>query len=160
MIRNNVDITLTTEQAAGITTGLDTLQDAMSFLVGVSPEDRKALFKLGPKSEAFVNTAMVAAADHADLLPPGILENMQRDENIRGVLLPVLTRLRQLTALAEGTYMLAGADLMKNGTTVYHVLRMTGYQEGLDPLLTELGARFRTRRSTDPEPEPEPETAP
>jgi hypothetical protein len=54
----------------------------------------------------------------------------------------------------EGSYKLAGADLMKNGTAVYQILRLNGYQEGLEPLLEELGTRFaRPSKKKAPETE-------
>ncbi len=162
MIRNNIDITITAEQAATIETGLETVHLGMGFLVSVSPDDTRSLFKLGPKSESFVLTAMGAAGAHATLLPPGIQANMQRDAAIREKLRPILAKLQLMASLVEGTFRLAGADLMKNSTAVYHILRLNGHGEGLDPLIAELATRFRQGPATEPitEPDPEPTPAP
>jgi hypothetical protein len=56
--------------------------------------------------------------------------------------------------LVEGSYKLAGADLMKNSTVVYQILRLNGYQEDIESLLTELGTRFaRPRRKKVAQPD-------
>lgn len=121
---------------------LEFLQQSMSELVSVSGPDSRRLFKMGAKSEAFVRSTLDAAGKHAALLPGGIRANMERDAALRQRLRPILAKLQSLLSLVEGSYKLAGADLMKNGSAVYQILRLNGYQEGLNPLLEELSSRF------------------
>jgi hypothetical protein len=142
MIKHYIDLTLTEEQTSGMEGWLELLQESMSMLVSVSGPDSRRLFKLGAKSEAFVRSTLEAAAAHEALLPAGIREHMERDAALRERLRPIMVKLQNLLALVEGSYKLAGADLMKNGTAVYQILRLNGYQEGLEPLLEQLGTRF------------------
>ena len=154
MIKHHIDLTLTEEQTSAMEGWLELLQESMSMLVSVSGPDSRRLFKLGAKSEAFVRSTLEAAAEHEALLPGGIREHMERDAALRERLRPILLKLQNLLALVEGSYKLAGADLMKNGTAVYQILRLNGYQEGLEPLLEELGTRFaRPSKKKAPTPE-------
>ncbi len=142
MIKDNIDLVISEAQAAAMEGWLELLQQSMSELVSVSGPDSRRLFKMGAKSEAFVRSTLEAAGKHAALLPGGIRANMERDDALRKRLRPVMAKLQSLLSLVEGSYKLAGADLMKNGTAVYQILRLNGYQEGLEPLLEELGTRF------------------
>ena len=152
MIKHHIDLTLTEEQTTAMEGWLDLLQESMSMLVSVSGAKSRRLFKMGAKSEAFVRNTLEAAAQHEALLPSGIREHMERDAALRERLRPLLHRLQQLLALVEGSYKLAGADLMKNSTAVYQILRLNGYGEGVESLLTELGTRFaRPKRKKAPE---------
>src|SRR5690606_20984762 len=136
MIKHHIDLTLTEDQTAAMENWLDLLQESMSMLVSVSGPKSRRLFKMGPKSEASVRNTLEAAAQHEALHPSGIREHMERDAALRERLCPLLQRLQQLLALVEGSYKLAGADLMKNSTAVYQILRLNGYQEGIESLLT------------------------
>jgi hypothetical protein len=145
-----IDIALTPEEVASIETMLASLEDTMPFLVGLSPERVKALFKLGPQSEAFVQKTLEAAEQHARLLPASTpVAAMRRDAELRETLRPIRTRVARLLELLDGTMILAGADLMKSASAVYRTLRIHAKGEGIEGTLEDLGKRFAKRRKRE-----------
>ncbi len=147
----HIDITPAPDELAGIHALLDSLDSALPFLVSVSPSQVKALFKLGPRSEAFVQKAIIAAEQNGRLVPPSIsLAAMRRDAALRAALRPIRMRVATLLELLDGTMLLAGADLMKLSSQVYRVLQISGTGEGIEDLLEDLGKRFAKRRKPAP----------
>ncbi len=141
-----IDLTIPPADVAAIQTLLTSLEAAMPFLVGLSSDEVKALFKLGPRSEAFVMKALIAAELHPRLLPrKSPLVAMQRDAALRETLRPIRTRVATLLELIDGTMMLAGADLMKNASVVYRVMKISGQGQGVEDLVEDLGQRFTKR---------------
>ncbi len=142
-----IDLTIPPADVAAIQTLLTSLEAAMPFLVGLSADQVKALFKLGPRSEAFVMKALIAAELHPRLLPrKSPLAAMQRDAALRETLRPIRTRVATLLELIDGTMMLAGADLMKNASVIYRVMKISGKGAGVEDLVEDLGQRFTKRR--------------
>lgn len=145
-----IDIALTPEEVASIETTLASLEDTMPFLIGLSPERVKALFKLGPQSEAFVQKTLEAAEQHARLLPASTpVAAMRRDAELRETLRPIRTRVARLLEMLDGTMILAGADLMKSASAVYRTLRIHAKGEGIEGTLEDLGKRFAKRRKVE-----------
>ncbi len=142
-----IDLTIPPADVAAIQTLLTSLEAAMPFLVGLSADQVKALFKLGPRGEAFVMKALIAAELHPRLLPrKSPLAAMQRNAALRETLRPIRTRVATLLELLDGTMMLAGADLMKNASVVYRVMKISGQGQGVEDLVEDLGQRFTKRR--------------
>ena len=161
--KNNLDVTLTTEQSAGVTSAVAALFAAMPFLVSLTNADRRRLPKLGDKSEAFVRQAHQIVRDYVDVLPAGIdLEQMDRDAAIPDLLLPVHQQLTQILTMVNDTITVAGSDLMKASHIVYRALKSHGEEAGLRVLRDELGRRFaRAGRPEEEEEEPvTPQAAP
>ena len=153
--KNNLDVTLTTEQSAAVTASIASLYTAMPFLVSMSAADRRRLPKLGDKSESFVRQAHQIVRDHGSVLPTGLdLAAMDRDATIRDLLLPVHQQLSQILSLVDDTIMAAGCDLMKASLIVYRALQSHGEEAGLRLVRDELGRRF-AKTSTTPEEEEE-----
>jgi len=154
--KNNLDVTLTTEQSAGVTAAVASLYTAMPFLVSLTSTERRRLPKLGDKSEAFVRQAHQIVRDYVDVLPAGIdLEQMDRDAAIRDLLLPVHQQLTQILTMVNDTITVAGSDLMKASHIVYRALKSHGEEAGLRLIRDELGRRFaRTARPEEEEEEP------
>ena len=155
--KNNLDVTLTTEQSAGVTAAVAALYTAMPFLVSLTNADRRRLTKLGDKSEAFVRQAHQIVRDHEDVLPAGInLDQMDRDAAIRDLLLPVHQQLTQILTMVNDTITVAGSDLMKASHIVYRALKSHGEEAGLRLVRDELGRRFaRVPQVPDEEPSTE-----
>ena len=154
---SQIDITLTTEQVAAIAAAMETLELALPFLVSLTADDRQRLFKLGTRSEGFVNEALSAALQHSDYVPPAVgLAELQRDLALRQALLPIVQRARVIYTKLNDTWMLAGADAMQSATAIYRVLRAQR-GEGLDVTLSVLKQRFEKSSSAAPEEPTEPE---
>jgi hypothetical protein len=158
----NVNITLTAEQAAEVTAAMSAVDDALTWLISVSPTARKRMLKLGPKSEAFVQEAVNVARDYAELLPSGLsAADLERDIAIRQVLLPVQQKLEVLLQKVKDTSMVAGSDLMQASSLVYRSLQSHGHTAGLGTVTASLGRRFvRQGGTTEPEAPTEPQPTP
>ncbi len=152
MTTNRVNITLTAEQSAGISTAVDALETALPDLISLSGEESRKLFRLGDLGEAFVLKTLEAVRLHPELFPTSVdLAAMDRDQKLRETLRPIRTRLQGLVALVDGTYKLAGADLMTNCSAAYRILQVSGVGAGVEDLLADIGQRFD--RGPIPEPE-------
>ena len=152
---NKIDVTLSAEQIAAILAALDTLDTVLPFIVSLTPEERRSLFRMGTRSEGVVREALTAAEQHTDHLPQSIgLVEMQRDIALRDTLQPVLSRLGAIHTRVNDTWLLAGADAMQKATAVYRVLKNTR-GHGLDGTINVLKQRFE--RSSQEEPPTGPE---
>jgi hypothetical protein len=154
---NKIDITLSAEQVTAIMAALDTLDTALPFIVSLTPEERRSLFRMGTRSEGFVREALTAAEQHTEHLPQSIgLLEMQRDITLRDTLQPVLSRLGAIHTKVNDTWLLAGADAMQKATAVYRVLKNTR-GNGLDATINVLKQRFKQSAPAAPEEPTEPE---
>ena len=160
--KNNLDITLTNEVKATITSNMDALGESLDFLSAVLPNDGCRLYRMGDKSESFVRQAHQVVRDHGNVLPLGLsLEQMDRDMDLRETLLPLQQRLSQMLRLVTDTYALAGSDLMHASMIVYRSLKSHGAAVGLNDVTASLGRRFAGQgRQTPTEPEEQGGAAP
>ncbi len=157
---NKLDVTLTGEQSAAVTTAVANLYTALPFLVSLTIGDRRRLPKLGARSELFVRQAHQVVRDHGEAIPTGLtVEAMDRDAAIRDLLLPVHQQLTQLLTMVDDTITLAGSDLMKASHIVYRALQSHGEEAGLRVVRDELGQRF-ARAPRAPEETPAPPVPP
>ncbi len=139
----HVNVTLSTEQKAELATAIVSIDDALDWLISVSPPSRKRMLKLGPKSEAFVQEAVSVARDYGELLPAGLLlADLERDLVIRQVLLPIQQKLEVLLQRVKDTSTVAGSDLMQASALVYRSLQSHGHTAGLGTVMASLGRRF------------------
>ncbi len=156
ILKNRINIVLTTEQIASFDTALDAMDLATSMLQGADLEDRTRLAKLGPKSEAFATLAIETGAANEGLLPRDLdLASLQRDRSIRQQLKPRFERMRQITRKMDDTILLLGVDYFNGALAIYRSLKANGQLEGLQPVLSDMGQRF-ARGPEDAEPTPPP----
>ena len=158
MQQNRMNVTLTTEQKAAIVAAVETLETTLDFRVSLDNTERRRLYKLGSKSEGFVREALEAARNHTNYLPPSIsLADLDRDAELRDVLLTCIQRVGALYTQLVDTHTLAGSDLMNGATRIYRALRANAEGEGLDDTLNSLKRRFEHTSKTETD-EPEEET--
>ena len=150
MTQNLIDLELSAESLAAIDAALATLETHLTPLLGLDPESRRGLTKMGHKSEAFCRQAVVAFSQNAEVLPRNFdLESYRRDLATLDALRPRRQRLDRLQELLEDTEMAVGSDLMTASLEGYAVLKVAGKGTGLDGLRQMLSARFnRGRRET------------
>jgi hypothetical protein len=129
---------------ARIDRALDELRDALGPLQGMTPVDRRRLFKMGPKTETFCRRALLLLETNPDAASPS-LDLPRAQTHLRSVdrLRPRLQRLQQLESLLADTITLLGVDVAERARIGFHVMRNTGKVKGLKPLEKHLGARYR-----------------
>ena len=156
MTQNLIDLNLSAESLAAIDAALATLETELAPLLGLEPDLRRDLTKMGAKSEAFVRQSTVAFAENPGVLPRNFdLEGFQRDLATLDALRPRLQRIKRLQERMAGAEVALGSDLMNAALEGYAVLKVSGRGEGMEALKRLLSQRFsRTARSAASQPEP------
>lgn len=151
-MKNIIDITLTTEQKAGVTAAVAAVATAMPFLRSFSVEQRKALVRIGPRRQSFARLALDIARQQGDYLPPSIdLSSLERDLELYDVLTPVRTQLSTLLQQVIDTQTAAGHDACEAGLEVYRALRGHAREAGLDAVVSDLRVALRRPPGANPE---------
>jgi hypothetical protein len=148
-ITNLVSATLTTEDQREVMDAIALIRSKLPFLLSTTPEERKALTKMGDKSQAFVSLALDLASQDPDFLPRSLdVEEMRKDLELFQKLRPILLMLTQLQELVGNTSMLAGSEAMTAALTIYNAAKNNGHDAGVDAIVEEMGQRFlRMRKS-------------
>lgn len=155
MPQNRISLKLAATDVADIEGAIGTMEQRLTGLIGLKPEERRELTKMGDRSEAFCRAAVTTMATHQDVLPRGFsLEEYQADLAALDTLRPIINRLQRLYDRMIDSEMALGSDLMVASLEGYAHLKVAGRGDGLDTLREALGNRFDRKRRQEPEPEP------
>ncbi len=145
----NVTATLSEKDIQEIKAALQTIQQKLPFLITLSVEERRKLFKMGDKSLAFVNNSITAAQTNRDILPATFdLEEYVKDYQLANSLTEILIGLRQLTEQVDDTLLAVGSEAMSNSLTVYDYVKTAAKKTpGLKIVAEQLGERFKAMRT-------------
>jgi hypothetical protein len=147
MSQNLISLTLSDATLKSVDEAITALEAQLAQLVDLSTDERRALNKMGDKSEAFCRQALTVMAQNPQLLPASVdLAEAQRDLKALDVLRSRGARLRQLLGRLEDTEMALGSDVMSASLEGYALLKVLGKGSGLDELRKGMSARFN--RST------------
>lgn len=143
MSQNLMSLNLTDDQLAAIDTALNTLETALSDLISFTPDQRRGLTRMGPKSEAFCRQTLTVLAQNPQIIPASVdLREAQSDLTALDRLRPRLARLQRLTERAEDSHDALGSDVMSLALEGYALLKVAGRNQGLEGLRRELSTRF------------------
>lgn len=144
----------TAEDLAAIDEALNVLDSKLIGLIGLTPEERRQLTKMGEKSEAFCRHAVTVLTENSQVLARNFdLPAYQADLAALDALRPRATRVQRLQERLSDSLMALGSDLMVASLEGYAHLKVAGQGEGLDALKQTLGSRFkRGPRDRDEEP--------
>ncbi|MEQ9553231.1 MAG: hypothetical protein RIM23_26865 [Coleofasciculus sp. G3-WIS-01] len=146
-----ISATLTPEQREAVMQAVATIKTNLTFLVDLSPEERKSLPKMGDKSRAFVTKALEVATQNPDFLPRSFdIEEFRKDVQLSETLYPLLLAIAQLHELLDDTYLAVGSEAYTAALQVYNYAKASGNVGGLDTLIEEMGQRF-ARKSRKPQ---------
>ena len=153
MPQNLISISIDAALAAELNGAVDLLNQRLADkTVGLDPDTRRGLLKMGDKSEAFVRQTMTLLAQNRQVVPPSLqLDEALGDLAALDVIRPLLGRLQQLVERLRDTEMALGSDLMVAGTEGYALLKVSGKGEALKGARRELSARF-AKGTRAPEP--------
>lgn len=147
----SISATLTTADQEAVLAAIITIREKLSFLVGLTPEQRRSLCRMGDKSRTFVDKALELATQNSELMPRCLdVEEMRRDIELVEALYPVLFSVAQLKELIEDTYLLAGSEAYAAARTAYNSARANGKTVGLNEAVEQMGRRFRKSRKSNP----------
>ncbi|MBF2004755.1 MAG: hypothetical protein IGS49_04640 [Chlorogloeopsis fritschii C42_A2020_084] len=145
MAYQNINATLSEKDIQEIKAALQTIQQKLPFLITLSSQERRKLFKMGDKSLAFVNNSLTAAQSNRDILPASFdVEEFVRDYQLANSLTELLLGLRQLTEKVDDTLLAVGSEAMSSSLTVYDYVKTAAKKTpGLKTLAEQLGDRFK-----------------
>jgi len=149
MAYQNITASLSPEDMQQIKAALQTIQKKLPFLITLSTEERRRLFKMGDKSLAFVNNSLTAAQSNPDILPASFdIQEFVRDYQLAATLTELLIALRQLSEQVDDTLLAVGSEAISSSLTVYDYVKTAAKKTpGLKSLAEQLGDRFKAIRN-------------
>ena len=152
MSQNRIALQWDVERLNTLDSLLAGLEGQLTDLIGLSPDERRELTKMGNKSEAFCRQAVTVLSENAQVLPRNFdVDAYRADLAALDALRPRLSRVQRLYERMVDSEMALGSDLMVASLEGYALLKVAGRGEGLDALRQSLGARFDRRRRQEPE---------
>jgi hypothetical protein len=151
-------MSFTAEQLQAMDIALTELENHFANLIALNSTERRALAKMGGKSEAFCRQAVAVLGQNPQLVPP-CLDVAAAQTNLTSLdqLRPRLLRLQRFTERTHDSEMALGTSVMSVALKGYAQLKLHGKNQGLDSLRQALGSRFA--RSTAARPEEEAQAA-
>lgn len=159
MAKNHVSISFSEPRLTALAQAMDVMEMEFGDLISLPVAERRAMFKMGDKSEVFVRETIDTLGQNPKLVPEALnLPEAQADLAALDALRPLLRRLQQLVERAESTETALGADLMATALEGYALLKVSGRHQGLEGRRRELSARFvrSARVATERRPDVEP----
>jgi hypothetical protein len=147
MTSNRISATLTPDDRQFVMKAIDTIKQAMPFLIHLTAEERKAAPKGGDRSRGFMLNCLDAAQQHTDCLPRSFnVEEMSKDVKLMEDLYPVLMALTELHSLVDDTYFAAQSEAYTAALKVYDAAKAHDDMPGMKVVVEQLKQQF-TRRN-------------
>ena len=127
---------------------IDNIRRRLDFLIGLTPDERRDIPKLGRKHHDFVSGSLDMAADNPELMPGCLnVDQARKDMDLHDALNPIHQSLSQLRKLVSDTQTVVGSEAYAAARLAYSSAKSTGKGQGLDDTLHDLSRHFhRTRR--------------
>ena len=147
MSQNIISLGFTDADLTAIDEAFAVLEQKLAPLIGLSPDERRGLVKMGDKSEAFCRETLIVLAQNPQLLPPSFnLAEAQNNLAHLNKVRPFAARLRRLLEKADDGETALGSDVMSAALEGYALVKVSGKGAGLDALRHGMSARF-TRKT-------------
>lgn len=156
MLSTQVNQSLSEQDIQEIKQALDLIQAKMPFLITLSTDDRKRLYKMGDKRFAFVKNSLSAAQNNPNILPASFdINEFTNDYQLALQLSELLMRLQQLQEQVDDTVLAVGSDAMTNSLTVYEYVKTAAKKTpGLKSVAEQLGTLFKAIKNKSAKAEP------
>ena len=153
----DINVSLTDNDLQEIKQAIAIIQTKMPFLITLSQEERKRLYKLGDKRLSFVQNSLKAAQSNPNILPASFdLSGYNNDYRLTHDLSDLLMLLNQLTEQVDDTLMAVGSEAMSSSLTVYDYVKTAAKKTpGLKAIAEQLGTLFKAIRTKPAKPAPE-----
>lgn len=144
----NISADLSAADLNEIKAALATIQQKLPFLVHLTADERRRLYKMGGKSLAFVSNSLTAAQNNPEILPASFdAAELARDYQLATVLSELRLNLRQMTEQVDDTLLAVGSEAMTSSLSVYDYVKAAAKrQPGLKAVAAQLGERFKSMR--------------
>ncbi|MER3435413.1 MAG: hypothetical protein C4288_18910 [Leptolyngbya sp. ERB_1_1] len=149
MPSQNLPTQLSATDLQEIKAALATIETKLPFLVHLTVEERRKLFKMGNKSLSFVSNSLMAAQTNPGILPASFdLKAFASNYQLAITLGEVHLRLQQLAEKVDDTLMSVSSEAMTDSLTVYDYIKTASKKTpGLKAVADQLGERFKATRS-------------
>src|SRR4249919_61438 len=151
-MQNLVSLNLSAQDLADVDAAIATLRRVFAPMIALQPGQRRELYKMGDKSEAFCRQTLSVLAANPQMVPPNLgLSEAQADIAALDALRPRVQQLQQLVERAEDTETALGSNIIAVALEGYGLLKVSGKGEALKGARQALSARFaKSRRAAEP----------
>jgi hypothetical protein len=145
MSYSNISATLTEKDMAVINDALTQIEQKLPFLINLSMNERKGLFKLGTKSLDFVEDAFAAAQNFPTILPATFdAEEFRKDSSLFKSMTSLTQRIDSLAEKVNDTLLAVGSEALNSSLFVYaYVQTASDSTPGLKNIAEKLKERFK-----------------
>jgi hypothetical protein len=153
MIPNRISIVLSAEDRAEIIMAINILKEKLPFLIGIEPEERRGMLKVGDRDRAFIDKSYDVGQRIPDYLPKALsMDEMSKDMELMAALYPIMVAISQLAEKLADTYAIAASEAYAAALVIYRNAKDARGSEGLEEAIADLGRRFVRRTTTVKEP--------
>ena len=141
----NISAQLSAADLQAIKDAVAAIRQKLPFLVNLTAEERKAIFKTGPNSLSFVQNSLQAAKNNPGILPASFdRTGFESDVNLLAALTEIGTVVAQLASQIDDTRLAVGGEAMQEATQTYNYVKAAAKTTpGLKPVADQLGERFQ-----------------
>lgn len=134
---------LTEAQLDSINGSLTTIDSQLTFLVGITPIERRRLAKMGQKTRAFVKDAIAAGIRNPSMLPRSLDPDKMRGKmTLTDQLRELHARTCQLAERLGDTLTLAGSEMYEDARLIYKLTKTKATAPGLNSAAEGMSRRF------------------
>jgi hypothetical protein len=129
---------------------ISTIETNLPFLISLTNDERRTLFKAGPKRLSFVQNALTASQDNPDILPKSFdAAEFESDVELFAALTEIGTLVEQLFSKIDDTRLAVGSEAMDEASDVYNYVKAAVKKTpGLKPVADQLGQLFQQAVAT------------
>lgn len=146
----NISATVSDKAMQAVKDAIAEIESNLTFLISLTDDERKKLFKAGPKRLSFVQNALTAAQDNPDILPKSFdAAEFESDVELFAALTEISTLVEQLFSQIDDTRMAVGSEAMDEASDVYNYVKAAVKKTpGLKPVADQLGQLFQQAVAT------------
>jgi hypothetical protein len=140
-----ISATVTDANIQTIKDAIAAIEAVLPFLLTLTDEERKALFKVGPERLSFVQNAGQAAQDNPNILPQTFdTAGFESAVALFTTLTEINTLIKQLSSKIDDTRMDVGVQAMDGASDVYSYVKTAAAKTpGLKPVAEQLGQLYQ-----------------
>ena len=142
---NRIDTVISDADLAKVNTALNDIESTLSFLIGLTVEERVQLPKINVVNKSFTQDAINAVVNNSAMLPAYLDKTaMEKDMDLYLQLDKLAIRIRQLLEKIDDTQMLAGSEAFVAALTAYKLFAAAAAAgvAGSDAVYDTLKERF------------------
>ncbi|MFL5729759.1 MAG: hypothetical protein ACJ75J_09770 [Cytophagaceae bacterium] len=145
MSYQNVSYVMPQADIDAVKAAIATINSKMPFLITLSEDEKKTLFKMGPKSVDFVQDCLTAVQGFPGILPANFnTVEFTKDGTLVKSLVDIGMQLDSLSEKVNDTLMAVGSEAMASSLQVYSYVRVgADHTPGLKSVEEKMNARFK-----------------